>query len=65
MTNSERFLADIDAFLAAANMKPSVFGMAAMNDPSFIDSLRSGRQPTLRVVDKVYDFMSKKMQEPS
>jgi hypothetical protein len=60
MTQAERFLADVEAFISRNKISPSVFGMAAMNDPSFVNTLRSGRQPTLRVVDKVYAYMGKK-----
>ena len=58
MTQSEAFLADVEAFLERSGMKPTNFGKEAVKDPNFVWDLRSGRLPTLGVVDRVYAFMA-------
>ncbi len=62
MTQSEQFVADVEAFLKANNLTPSAFGREALNDPSFVLELRRGRKPGLGSVDKVYEFMRAKAQ---
>lgn len=37
-------LEQIEAFLAARNMKPSRFGLEALNDPRFVFDLREGKR---------------------
>jgi len=38
-------------------MRPTAFGKAALNDPSFVRDLRAGRKPNLGVVDRVHEFI--------
>ena len=59
MSQSEQFLAKIEAFLAAKKMKPSAFGKAAVGDPNFVGDIRNkDRQPSLGTVDRVNEFMA-------
>lgn len=59
MTQSEAFLAKIDAFLATSKMKPTAFGKAAVGDPNFVRDLREkDRQPSLGTVDRINAFMA-------
>lgn len=62
MSISEQFSADVEAFLARSGMKPTVFGKEAVNDPNFVFDLRTGRNPGLSSVDKVYEFIRAKSQ---
>ena len=57
MKPSERFLADIEEFMKQARMSDTGFGLAAVQDPSFVADLRNGRKATLKLVDKCYDYM--------
>lgn len=57
MTHAEQFLSDIEAFLTRSGMTATAFGMAALNDPSFVPDLRNGRKPNLGLVDKVHAFI--------
>jgi hypothetical protein len=57
MTQSEKFISDIEAFLTRRGMSATAFGKTALNDPNFVGDLREGRQPSLGLVDRVYDFM--------
>ena len=58
MSQSEAFLAKVEAFLEASKMKPSAFGKAAIGDPNFVGDLGKGRQPSLGTVDRVNDFIA-------
>lgn len=64
MTHAERFLADIEAFLTQSGMSATAFGMAALNDPSFVPDLRNGRKPNLGLVDRVHAFMEAQNSPP-
>lgn len=57
MTYSERFAAEIEAFLKQSGMNATAFGRAAVNDPSFVGDLRRGRKPNLGVADRVQLFI--------
>jgi hypothetical protein len=57
MTQSERFLEAVEAFLTRSGMTATAFGTAALNDPSFVPNLRNGRSPRLALVDKVHAFI--------
>lgn len=58
MTLSEQFLAEVDAFLSRTGMDPTRFGRQALNDPNFVFSVRKGRSPSLRTIDRVRQFMA-------
>ena len=57
MNSVDRFLADIDAFLARTGLAESAFGRRAVHDGSFISDIRKGRSPSLGLVDDTYQFM--------
>ena len=57
MKHSERFLADIEEFMKQTRMSDSGFSLASVGDPNFVTDLRKGRKATLKLVDKVYDYM--------
>lgn len=48
---------EIDAFRSREGMSPSAFGRAAINDPNFYGDLKAGRMPSLRLIDRVREFM--------
>lgn len=55
---SAALLAQIDAFLAEADMPPSVFGQRALKDPRFVPDLRNGRNPTRRTILRAERYMA-------
>lgn len=57
MRTREKFLADVEAFLTATGMAPSMFGREAVNDPAFVQRLREGIDPRTRTMDRAYEFM--------
>lgn len=50
-------LSEIEAFCAARGMKPCTFGKLAMGDPSFVPSLRKGRDLRGRTAEAVRHYM--------
>jgi len=58
MTHSERFIADVEAFLKRSGMSASRFSWEAVKDPNFVANIRAGRAPSLRLVDRVHEFIS-------
>ncbi len=58
MSTREKFLSDVEAFLAKTGMPPSIFGKKAVNDPAFVQRLREGIDPRKRTMDRVADFMN-------
>jgi hypothetical protein len=57
MSSAETFLAKIQAFLSESGMTQTVFGLRAVADGNFVSDLVNGRMPSLRLVDKVDDFI--------
>ena len=57
-TLAQQFLSQVEAFLKRTGMPPTVFGKAALKDPNFVFDLRSGRNPTLDLCDRVVKFMA-------
>jgi hypothetical protein len=57
MTPSETFRQKIETYLGRTGMKPSVFGRMAVGDTNFVFDIREGRMPSLRLVEKVENFM--------
>lgn len=47
----------IEAFLSQTGMMPTVFGKAALNDPTFVFKLRKGRRVWPETAERVEDFM--------
>lgn len=56
-TFQERFLAEIEVYLAVSGMNPTRFGRNAMSDPKFVFDLRAGRSPSARTIRRVRDWM--------
>ena len=50
-------LAEIEAFIVANNVTPSVFGASAVNDPCFVFDLRAGREPRRVTLERVTGYM--------
>ena len=50
-------LAEIEAFIVANNLTPSVFGASAVNDPCFVFDLRAGREPRRATLERVTGYM--------
>lgn len=58
MTQDE-FMAEVEAFLSAHRIAPSDFGVAAVNDRSFVFDLRNkDRSPSLKTVERVREYMA-------
>lgn len=64
MSLSEDFLASVESYLAEHKMAPSAFGVAVLNDPTFVFELRGGRSPSIKVVERVQKFMAETTAEP-
>lgn len=52
-TLREKFLAEIDSYLASSGMNASEFGTSVMSDPTFVYRIRRGREPRSDTIDKV------------
>jgi hypothetical protein len=50
-------LVEIDGFRARTGMTVSGFGRVAVGDPNFVADLRAGRMPSLKLIDRVRNFM--------
>lgn len=59
MDLQQKFTAEIAAFLKRTGMRPTTFGREAMDDPSFVATLESGRAPNLRTIERARTFMEK------
>jgi hypothetical protein len=57
MSQSKKFVEEVEAFLKESGMTATVFGKAAVNDPKFVFNIREGRQPSLRLVDRVNAYV--------
>lgn len=57
MLTAKSFLAQIEAFLERQGMSATAFGSEAVKDPNFVSDLRAGRMPSLRLVERVDEFM--------
>lgn len=49
----------VEVFLAKWGYKPTEFGRKAIGDPNFVQNMKDGRSPSLRIVRKVEAFMAK------
>lgn len=63
MSPSELFRHKIEAYLARTGMKPSVFGREAVGDGNFVFDVRAGRMPSLRMVERVDEFIRRERVE--
>jgi predicted transcriptional regulator len=57
MSEIETFKATVEAFIAANEMTPTVFGKKFAGDPLFVFDLRKGREPRYATRCKVLDAM--------
>ena len=64
MLTGDKFLADIEAFLRHAGMSATAFGRACARDPNLVSDLRGGRDPRLRLVERVSAFIQSHASEP-
>lgn len=51
-------LREIERYLKASGMKPTVFGRNAVRDPRLVHDLRCGREPGARLTARVRDFIA-------
>ena len=58
MTEREKFLSEIEAFLAHTSMTASEFGLRTMNDKKFVGRLRDGSDVRLDTAERVRRFMT-------
>ena len=59
LPSDTELLARVDAFLERHGMAPTRLGREATGEPQLIDSIRNGRSPSLKVWNKVADFMAR------
>jgi hypothetical protein len=57
MTDQEKLLAEIDAFLGPRAMAESTFGRLAVNDGKFVRRLRAGADFRTRTMARVREFI--------
>lgn len=53
-----QILESIEAFLKRHDMPPSTFGREATGEPQLIKSMREGRSPSHRVLERISSFMA-------
>lgn len=58
MATQTWFLDRVESYLRASGMSPTMFGKMALADPNFVRELRAGRSPSLRVAEKVNEFIN-------
>lgn len=51
-------LREIEIYMKASGMKPTVFGRAAVKDPRLVHDLRRGREPGMRMIKRVRAFIA-------
>ena len=59
MFNQEEFLAQIETFLEKHDISATAFGLLLMNDRSFVDDLRYGRNVRLDTAAKISEIISR------
>lgn len=57
MTAREELLTDIEAFIAKHELRPTHFGLQALNDPAFVFRLRQGKSVRSDTIDRLREFM--------
>jgi hypothetical protein len=60
---TESLLAEVNAFIERTGMSPSAFGTRAVNDVNFVFTLRGGRNPTFRRIQRARDFIASHQSE--
>ena len=58
MSEKQRLLDHIETFLARSGMTATAFGEAAVNDGHLVRELRSGRDVTLKTVERIRHYIS-------
>lgn len=58
MSTREQLLREIEAFLADTGMSAGRFGQSTVGDRAFVGTLRRGRDPMLRTVDRIRAFIA-------
>lgn len=58
MTEQEKFLAEVEAFLVHSGMDHTRFGFEVKNDPAFVTSLRRGRAVLLDTAGHVRAYIA-------
>jgi hypothetical protein len=53
----QALIAEIDASRKRSGMTTSGFGRMAIGDPNFYGDLKDGRMPSLKLIDRVREFM--------
>ena len=54
----EQFATEVETYIAASGMTATDFGLAAMNDRSFVHRLREGLDVRAGTIDKVRGWMA-------
>lgn len=57
MSTHQQLLAEIEAFLKRHDVRPTTFGLRAVNDAKLVANLRSGADVTTRTLDRVRTYM--------
>ena len=57
MSTHETILKEIDSFLARHNMRPTTFGLNAVNDAKLVGNLRAGLDIRTRTLDRIRAYM--------
>jgi hypothetical protein len=57
MSEHEKLLCEIEAFLLRTHMGQTRFGVEAMGDRSLVTRLRSGKSVTLKSADRIRSYM--------
>ena len=53
----QQFCDAVEAHIVSAGINPTAFGKEALKDPSFVFELRAGREPALKTIEKVQEYM--------
>ncbi len=61
---TEALLAKIQAYCAASGMKPSVFGLKAVNDGKLVPRLEAGGECLPRTAQKILAFIGRPQSQP-
>lgn len=63
MLTQDAFVQSVEAYLQRTGMTATAFGIAAINDRTFVFELRRGRSPSLKVVERVLAFIERGQSE--
>lgn len=56
-TDTDPLLADVESFLEESGMTPTAFGAQALNDPTLVREMRSGRECKRATRAKIREFI--------